>query len=115
MIHHEQSNRTVARLVTTDKRIGVSIKRFLFAELYAANEKQDRRLDNLELQHLKQIICDHRLPDGERLNAGDEYIRRGENGEIKMIYESIMEAAKKKRIEERKHIEKKEKEKRRAI
>jgi hypothetical protein len=102
----------IAGVVAKIKPIGVSIKRFLFAELYASNEKQDRRLDNLELQQLKQIICDRRLPDGERLNAGDEYIKRGGNGEIKMIYESIKEAAKKRRLEERERFEKEQTERR---
>jgi hypothetical protein len=89
----------VAGAVAKIKPVGASVKRFVFRELYEANERQDKRLDNLELQQLKQIICDRRLPDGDRLNAGDEYIRRGGNGEIKMIYEAVGEAAKKKRLE----------------
>jgi hypothetical protein len=95
----------LSAFITKIKPVGNSLKRFFFAELYAANEKQDKRLDNLELQQLKQIICDRRLPDGERLNAGEAYIRRGGNGEIKMIYEAVMEAAKKKRLEERERAE----------
>jgi uncharacterized membrane protein len=90
----------IAGVVAKIKPIGNSFKRFFLAELYAANEKQDKRLDNLEMQQLKQIICDRRLPIGERLNAGKEYISRGGNGEIQMIYESINEAARKKRLEE---------------
>jgi hypothetical protein len=97
----------IAGVIAKIKPVGNSLKRFFFAELYAANDKQDKRLDNLELQQLKQIICDRRLPDGERLNAGEEYIRRGGNGEIKMIYETIVEAAKKKRLEERERMERK--------
>jgi hypothetical protein len=92
----------IAGIIAKIKPIGASLKRFFFSELYAANEKQDKRLDNLELQQLKQIICDRRLPDGERLNAGDEYIKRGSNGEIKMIYEAV----KKKSLEERERFEK---------
>jgi hypothetical protein len=65
------------------------------------------------MQQLKQIICDRRLPDGERLNAGDEYIKRGANGEIKMIYESVQEANKKKLLKERERFEQEEMEKRR--
>jgi hypothetical protein len=89
----------LATVVGKFKPIGDSLKHFFFIELYIANEKQDKRLDNLEMYQLKQIICDRRLPDGDRLNAGDEYIKRGGNGEIKMIYEAIKDAAKKKRFE----------------
>jgi hypothetical protein len=103
----------IAGVTAKIKPVGNSLKRFFFAELYAANDKQDKRLDNLELQQLKQIICDRRLPDGERLNAGEEYIKRGGNGEIKMIYETVMEAAKRKRLEERERAEREEIEKRR--
>jgi hypothetical protein len=102
----------IAGVVAKIKPIGRAIKQFCFRELYEANEKQDKRLDNLELQQLKQIICDRRLADGERLNAGEEYIRRGGNGEIRMIYEAIMEAAKKKRLEDREQREREEMEKR---
>jgi hypothetical protein len=100
---------TLAGIIGKIKPIGNSIKRFFFFELYAANEKQDKRLDNLEMQQLKQIICDRRLPVGDRLNAGDEYIGRGGNGEIKVIYESLKEVAKKKQIEQE------EREKRRKL
>jgi uncharacterized membrane protein len=95
----------IAGVIAKIRPIGRAVKQFFFRELYEANEKQDKRLDNLELQQLKQIICDRRLPDGERLNAGEEYIKRGGNGEIKMIYEAVMEAAKKKRLEERERME----------
>jgi hypothetical protein len=95
----------VAAFIGKVKPVGNSLKRFFFAELYAANEKQDRRLDNLEMQQLKQIICDRRLPDGERLNAGEEYLKRGGNGEIAMIHDAIREAAKKNRLEERERME----------
>jgi hypothetical protein len=98
----------LAGLVAKIKPVGNSLKRFFFAELYAADEKHDRRLDNLEMQQLKQIICDRRLPDRDRLNAGEEYISRGGNGEIRMIYEAINEAAKKKRLQERERFEREE-------
>jgi hypothetical protein len=98
----------IAGVVAKIQPIGKAIKRFAFAELYAANDKQDKRLDNLEMQQLKQAVCDRRLPDGERLNAGEEYIRRGGNGEIRMVYESVKEAAKKKRLEDRERREQEE-------
>jgi hypothetical protein len=104
----------IAGVIAKIKPIGNSLKRFFFIELYTANERQDRRLDNLEMQQLKQIICDRRLPAGERLNAGDKYIERGGNGEIKMVYEALGEIAKKQRLEEQERFEKKEKQKRRA-
>jgi hypothetical protein len=97
------------------KPLGNALKRFFFAELYAADEKQDRRLNNLEMQQLKQIICDRRLPIGERLNAGKEYISRGGNGEIQMIYETINEAARKKRLEEEDRFERTAMENRREL
>jgi hypothetical protein len=97
---------TIAGIIGKIKPVGNSIKRFFFLELYEANEKQDRRLDNLEMQQLKQIICDRRLPAGERLNAGGEYTARGGNGEIRMICESLAEASKKKFLEEEKRLEK---------
>jgi uncharacterized membrane protein len=104
----------IAGVIAKIRPIGRAIKKFFFQELYEANEKQDKRLDNLELQQLKQIICDRRLPDGERLNAGEEYIKRGGNGEIKMIYDAIMESAKKKHIEEQEQFEQKQVRKRRG-
>jgi uncharacterized membrane protein len=95
----------IAGAVAKIRPVGRSVKQFFFRELYESNDKQDKRLDNLEMQQLKQIICDRRLPDGERLNAGEEYLRRGGNGEIRMIHEAIMEAAKRKRLEERERAE----------
>jgi hypothetical protein len=95
----------VAAFIGAVKPIGRAVKRFLFRELYEADEKQDKRLENLEMSQLKQIICDRRLPDGERLKAGKDYIRRGGNGEIAMIYESVMEVAKKNRVRERERRE----------
>jgi hypothetical protein len=105
----------IAGVITKIKPIGAALKRFAFAELYSANENQDKRLNNLEMQQLKQIICDCRLPDRERLNAGDEYIRRGGNGEIQMIYKSVKDVAKKKHIKEREQMEQKEIENRREL
>jgi hypothetical protein len=98
----------LAGVIAKIKPIATSLKRFFFSELYDANEKQDKRLDNLEMQQLKQAICDRRLPDADRLNAGEVYINRGGNGEIKMIYEAIKEAAKKSRLDERERTEKKQ-------
>jgi hypothetical protein len=69
--------------------IGRWCKQMLFKELYEADAKHDGRLDSLELRALKQTICDRRLPLAERLNAGEEYTRRGHNGEIRAIYESL--------------------------
>jgi hypothetical protein len=103
----------VAALIAKVKPIGRSIKRHVFAELYAADAKHDKRLDNLEMQQLKQIICDRRLPDGERLNAGEEYLKRGGNGEIRMVYDAVREAAMKNRLEERERFEAEEQKKRR--
>jgi hypothetical protein len=97
------------------KPAGSAIKRFIFGELYAANEKQDKRLDNLEMQQLKQIICDRRLPIGERLNAGKAYTGRGGNGEILMIYESLHEAAKQERLKEQERFEQEEMKNRRSV
>ena len=102
----------IAGVVAKIKPVGAALKRFAFAELYAANENQDRRLDNLEMQQLKQIICDRRLPDGERLNAGEEYIRRGGNGEIRAIHEAAREAARRRLLEERERAEREGRERR---
>jgi hypothetical protein len=79
----------VAGFIGLVKPVGNSIKRFAFRELYAADEKHDKRLDRLEMQQLKQIICDRRLPIRDRLNAGDEYVDRGGNGEIKARHEAL--------------------------
>jgi hypothetical protein len=95
----------IAGAVKAVKPIGAALKRFFFAELYAANDSQDKRLDNLEMHQLKQIICDRRLPDGDRLNAGEEYLRRGGNGEIKTAYEALKTYCEKKRIEAREREE----------
>jgi hypothetical protein len=96
------------------KPVGNSLKRFFFAELYAANEKQDKRLDKLEMQQLKQIVCDRRLPVKERIKAGDEYTERGGNGEIQMIHEALKEVSKKEHLEEQERFEREEREKRRG-
>jgi hypothetical protein len=82
----------VAALIGKVKPIGRAIKRFAFGELYAADERHDKRLEKLEMQQLKQIICDRRLPDDDRLNAGEEYLKRGGNGEIKVRYEALKRA-----------------------
>jgi hypothetical protein len=79
----------IAGIIAKIKPIGASLKRFFFSELYAADEKHDKRLDNLEMQQLKQIICDRRLPIGDRLKAGDAYIERGGNGDIKARHEAL--------------------------
>jgi hypothetical protein len=102
----------IAGLVAKIKPIGAALKRFAFAELYAANESQDRRLDNLEMQQLKQIICDRRLPDRDRLNAGEEYLRRGGNGEIQMVYEAIKGDAQRRLHEDLKRAEREGRERR---
>jgi uncharacterized membrane protein len=95
----------VAAFIGVIKPIGQSVKRFFFRELYEANDRQDKRIDGIEMWQLKQIICDRRLPDGERLKAAKEYIRRGGNGEIAMIYEADLEVAKKNRVKERERRE----------
>jgi hypothetical protein len=82
----------VAAFIGKVKPVGRKLKRFAFKELYAADEKQDGRLNNLEMQQLKQIICDRRLPDEDRLNAGDEYLKRGGNGEIRARHEALRRA-----------------------
>ena len=102
----------IAGVVAKIKPVGAALKRFAFAELYAANEQQDRRLDNLEMQQLKQIICDRRLPDGERLNAGEEYIKRGGNGEIRAIHEAAQEAARRRLLAEQERTEREGRERR---
>ena len=102
----------IAGAVAKIKPIGAALKRFAFAELYAANEQQDRRLENLEMQQLKQIICDRRLPDRDRLNAGEEYLRRGGNGEIQMVYESIKGDARRRLIEDQRRAEREGRERR---
>jgi ribosomal protein S13 len=94
----------ISAAIAKIKPIGNKLKRFFFAELYAANDKQDKRLDNLEMQQLKQIICDRRLPLGERVKAGDVYVERGGNGEIKAIHEAL----KKLLIEDQQRIEQEE-------
>jgi hypothetical protein len=98
----------IAGVIAKIRPVGNSLKRFFFAELYAANDKQDKRLDNLEMQQLKQIICDRRLPAGERLNALKVYTDRGGNGEIAMIGDALHEAARKKRLEEEERMEQKQ-------
>jgi hypothetical protein len=82
----------IAVFIGKVKPIGRKMKRFAFGELYVADEKQDKRMDNLEMQQLKQIICDTRLPVDDRLNAGDDYIRRGGNGKIKARHEALRRA-----------------------
>jgi hypothetical protein len=74
------------------KPIGNALKHFIFREIYDADRQHDKRLDNLEMQQLKQIICDRNLPDDDRLNAGEEYLKRGGNGEIKARYEALKRA-----------------------
>jgi uncharacterized membrane protein len=100
----------IATAVGIIKPIGNSLKRFFFAELYTTNDKQDKRLDNLEMRQLKQNICDRRLPLAERINDGDVYVERGGDGEIKMVYEAL----KKQFLEEQERLEQEERKKRRG-
>jgi hypothetical protein len=79
----------VAGFIGLVRPIGNGVKRFVFKELYATDEKQDKRLDNLEMRQLKQIICDRHFPVEDRLRAGDEYVERGGNGEIKALHEAL--------------------------
>jgi hypothetical protein len=98
----------IAGVVAKIRPVGAALKRFAFAELYEANERQNKRLDNLEMQQLKQIICDRRLPDEDRLDAGGVYTGRGGNGGIKIVYEALQEVAKKKLIAEQERMEQEE-------
>jgi hypothetical protein len=102
----------LAGAVAAIKPIGTSLKHFFFGELYAANDRQDKRLERLELWQLKESICNRRLPLSDRITAGEEYLRRGQNGEIKMLVESLMEASKKKFVEEADQMEQEERAKR---
>jgi hypothetical protein len=79
----------VAGVVVKIRPVGKALKHLAFRELYAADEKHDKRLDQLEMQQLKQIICNSSLPIEDRLDAGDEYIGRGGNGAVKARYESL--------------------------
>jgi uncharacterized membrane protein len=79
----------VAGFIGLVKPIGNSVQHFAFKELYAADDKHDKRLDQLEMQLLKQIICDVSLPIEGRLDAGDVYVGRGGNGAVKARYESL--------------------------
>jgi hypothetical protein len=82
----------IAGFIGLIKPVGRSIKRFIFAELYAADEKHDKRMDDLEMQQLKQIICDCNMPEDDRIDAGDKYLERGGNGKIKARYEALKRA-----------------------
>jgi hypothetical protein len=99
----------IAGVVKSIKPIGSALKRFFFAELYDANEKQDKRLDKLEMAQLKQIICDRRLPIKDRLDAGDEYLKRGGNGGVAMIYNVLQKTAKKNILKEQQQFEREQK------
>jgi hypothetical protein len=89
---------TIAGIVAKIKPIGRWMKQAVFRELYAADKRHDERLDSLELKQLKQVICDRRIPPGDRLNAGEEYLQRGANGEVRAVYESLKQYVEKKQM-----------------
>jgi hypothetical protein len=90
----------LAGMAAKIKPIGQGLKQALFNELYLADKCHDERLDRLELQQLKQIICDRRMPYPDRLNAGETYIRRGGNGEVRAIYDSLARYAAQRQLDE---------------
>lgn len=103
----------LAGIVAKIKPIGLSLKRFFFAELYADDERQDKRLDRLELWQLKQIICDRRLPLEERIDASDSYLSRGANGKIRAVSEELVAEYRRQNAEDRDRREREGRERRR--
>ena len=73
------------------KKIFYKFRSWLLAELKEDIGKLHDRLDKLELNQLKLIITTNETPLKEKLLAGDIYIKKGGNGEIKTYYKVLKE------------------------
>ena len=72
-------------VVTCVKIVKIAIKVNKWAE---TNEKHIEE-NYLDIKRL--IITSPYMPLGERIKAGDEYIKRGGNGEVKLLYQTLIE------------------------
>ncbi|MDR1292293.1 MAG: hypothetical protein LBJ91_02715 [Clostridiales Family XIII bacterium] len=52
------------------------------------------RISAIEMDHIKQIIVDRRMPLEERISAGDKYITAGGNSDIALMVEVLKEKRK---------------------
>lgn len=57
-------------------------------EWVETKDKHDKE-NYLDIKRL--VITSPYMPLSERIKAGDEYIKRGGNGEVKHLYESLIE------------------------
>lgn len=72
-------------VVTCLKIIKIAIKVNKWTE---TNEKHIKE-NYLDIKRL--VITSPYMPLGERIKAGDEYIREGGNGEVKHLYQTLIE------------------------
>lgn len=54
-------------------------------------DEHGKRLDQLELNDLKQIIMNDNIPLSERVTAGERYVSLGGNGDIHAHYDVLVE------------------------
>lgn len=60
------------------------------------------RIEQLELNDLKQIIVNENIPLTERINAGERYVSLGGNGEIHAHYDVLVSLYKEQLLKEEK-------------
>ena len=68
------------------------------SKLYSVARKIEKR-DEINEKHIKEnyldikrlVITSPYMPLSERINAGDEYIQQGGNGEVKHLYHTLIE------------------------
>ncbi len=68
------------------------------AKVYSFFRKKEKRDETNERHILENyldikrlVITSPYMPLRERIKAGDEYIKRGGNGEVKLLYNAILE------------------------
>ena len=72
-------------VVTCVKVIGIAVKVRQWAE------NNDRHIKENYLDIKRLVITSPYMPLGERIKAGDEYIAQGGNGEVKHLYQTLIE------------------------
>ena len=55
------------------------------------NETNDKHIKENYLDIKRLVITSPYMPLGERIKAGDEYIAQGGNGEVKHLYQTLIE------------------------
>ena len=79
-----------AILVLFSKVFSKSITKF--REFIKKFDKLQEHTEENYLNNLRIIIMLPEMPIGERLNAGEKYIKAGGNGEVKAFYKKLLQS-----------------------